>query len=370
MSVATPPVEQAAQETPSPSKRSYGDPWVAIGAGTVAAVGAAAVAVLGLTTVCAALAGTTGVLSAGLLVMRWKSLKQVDNPAGSARFLVVLLIVLAGLALAAPVLIRVFDHHLAVDRNHHRLWPLRGIAITVTAAAAVTHLSAMIDWAFINLRLKGVLGDWTMPCQRSSKWKLYTRMWLAHRVAANLVGRLAIATVIGFAAALIIHIPSVGTKSANGTTTIDGKTLAAIVVPLGATLLVFFLNRFLPVWSLVLNPRLSVGDHIVLAEEYGTGVERRPHYYVVDVANEGAKLLELKDGKPRGGPAAPGKREHDRSLDLVDIPRLLRRQRRYQGCLGTCSMANHHCPVGLGLPVAHEPLVTDGRRSGQPGRGR
>jgi hypothetical protein len=114
---------------------------VAVIFGGVGALSATSAAVLGLTTVSAALAGTTAALSAGLLAMRRSALKaakkkQVDNPAGSAKFVVMMLVVLAILAVAAPVLIRALDWHLAVDRGKHRLWPLRGIAISTTAVCA------------------------------------------------------------------------------------------------------------------------------------------------------------------------------------------------------------------------------------------
>src|SRR4051812_19031977 len=64
VSVATPPVALAGHEIPRPPSRPYDEPWVAVIFGGLGALSAAWVAVLGLTTVCAALAGTTAALSA------------------------------------------------------------------------------------------------------------------------------------------------------------------------------------------------------------------------------------------------------------------------------------------------------------------
>jgi hypothetical protein len=246
-------------------------------------------------------------------------------------------------------------------------------------------MSALIDWAHIRLRLLGVLGNASLPCQHGSdyssvNWSLLTRIWLAHRVAAYVLGRVALAAIIGFGIALLVSdpihpsIPAANSQQASS----QSQPAAAQQVPrrataardsqpelsppilagmatVGAAILVFFINRFLPVWSLVANPRLSVGDRIVLAEEYGTGVTRRPVYYVVDVAIEGVKLLQLDEvGLPKGAAGKDPKRKHDRSLALVDVPRLIRVRGRFTGCDQLCSMANHNCPVGVAGPVRPE----------------
>ena len=90
----------------------------------------------------------------------------------------------------------------------------------------------------------------------------------------------------------------------------------------------------------------------MLAEEYGTGVTNRPVYYVVDVSIEGVKLLQLdEDGLPKGAAGKDPGRKHDRSLALVDVPRLLRFRGRFTGCDQVCSMANHNRPIKIGNAV-------------------
>jgi hypothetical protein len=99
----------------------------------------------------------------------------------------------------------------------------------------------------------------------------------------------------------------------------------------------------------VTNPPIQVGDKVILAEEFGTGVENRPVYYIVDVAIEGVKLLELDEhDQPFGAGLDRG---HDRSLSLADVGRLLRGRQRFQGCSDRCCRANKYCPLSRGESV-------------------
>jgi hypothetical protein len=339
---------------PEPDK-----PVVVIAFGLLTAVSLAGAGVLGLTTV-ATLAGLV-VAVVGVLVMehRRRSLRRarergVERPSAYGRLVLAVLVLSLGLAAAPAVLIRVAG--LALEVEGHRLWPLRGMVLALACIFAVIHVSALIDWAVIRLRLRGVLGDWSMPCQRSptTNWELLTRVWLLHRVAAHVVVRIGLAVFIGFCVALVVPARSGATTPANTVTDqVLSRPVLLLVAPVLAAILVFFLNRFLPVWALVLNPRLSVGDRIVLAEEYGTGVTKQPVYYVVDIAAEGVKLLQLDDGgHPKGAAGRDPEREHDRSINLVDIPRLLRFRGRFNGCRRVCCKANHHCPLRVGMTVS------------------
>lgn len=261
--------------------------------------------------------------------------------------------------------------HDVIGSPPERAWPYQGMAVTVGVCAAVIHVSAMIDWAFIRLRLRGTLGDWAMPCQSakhtmSSNWPLLTRLWLGHRLTAYVVVRIGIVAFVCFVAVAIVDPANVGVSSpmpdipppaTDGPrpTTDPPKWLQPAATALGAVaaaILVFFINRLLPSWALLLNPRVSVGDRVVLAEEFGTGVTARPVYFVVDIAVEGIKLLELDEGdQPLGAAGRDPRREHDRSLLLTDIPRLLRFRGRFSACDEVCCRVQHYCPLRHGNPV-------------------
>lgn len=226
-----------------------------------------------------------------------------------------------------------------------RLWPWRAEAGIAALLASVLYLSSLIDWTYVKPAMGGERGLGTMPCRSSTerRWRTVTRRWLGHRVAAYLALRLAVvaALVVGVVAEVL---------SLNVDIKQSGATVIAAVLGTGGTaILVFFLNRFVPVLTVVSNPPLQVGDQVVLAEEYGAGVAERPVYYVVDVSIEGIKLLELGlDGRPRGSHP----RTHDRSLNVADAPRLLRFRGRFTGCAERCCRANPYCPLGLGERVA------------------
>lgn len=394
-------------------------PVVAGVSGAIAGLLLLLVGMLGLRVVALAIGGALAIVDGALLTGRWWSLRKPrkEERARLSRYGVTMATVTVWTVClaSAPLLLH---ETVGIDVGFHgrHLWPWRGLALSAAALAAIVHVSAMIDWALIRLRLLGVLGDISLPCQSgrkdSSNWKLLTRVWLAHRVVAFLLGRVALPAIIGFGIAGLIIQPtssqqpavtaktgagakkgassaSAGTESqpaaaqrrqgnGSGSSTPSPPVLAALGT-IAAAILVFFINRFLPMWSLISNPRLSVGDRIVLAEEYGTGVSERPIYYVVDVAIEGIKLLQLSES---GLPMAVDRmsllqlaergrimtvagndpaREHDRSLALVDASRLLRFRGRYTGCDVTCSKAYHDCPVGFGKFVSRPPPKPDER---------
>lgn len=426
-------------------------PTVAMLAGLLAIVPMAGIGVLGLMTVALCCGITIAVLDGAVLWLRRRVVRAVPGdrqrlrrfrPAGSVAMVWVTLIAVPAVAFVQSWLVWGLDSQsLTVDASH-RLWPFRGAMIAAFAMPATVHVSSLIDWALIHPRLRGVMGDHGLPCQRttSTDWQLLTRLWLGHRLVASLVGRVGLAVVVGFLTVLIIpggpgnNAPAAGpptpasstastttggttTPSATpapgattatpaptttatttasptpagnaGQTTLNGSTTqttgstgttaqptATIVGAIGAALLVLFLNRLFPAGALVANPRVSVGDRIVLAEEYGTGVDERPVFYVVDISVQGVKLLQLdeedqpirSDGPARRDgisdeagtedPLRPG-RAHDRSVALQDVPRLLRLRGRFGGCAERCCGANHQCPLKAGDLV--DPRVPTGR---------
>lgn len=334
-------MDQATTTRPDPSSDP---PTVVVIFGLLTAAGLWCVGMLGLTTAALGIGATVVVSDVGLMFLRRRSLAtaRFDRvaPANNSGATVTLTIGVLSVVAALPyVLIRSSGLPLEIDEVG-QLWPLRGIALGAVAIAGVVHLSALVDWAYIRPRLLGGLGDRALPCQRheSTSWRLLTKLWLGHRLGAYLIVRLGSAAIIGFAAASFQ--PRIG------------QPTGSIIGAIGAAVLVFFLNRLLPVFALVTNPPLNVGDRVVLAEEYGTGVTDRPVYYVVDVAIEGIKLLQLDEGgHPRGAAGRDPRREHDRSLSLTDVPRLLRFRGRFSGCGELCCRASHYCPHGFGEPV-------------------
>lgn len=360
-----------------PTKRAnpHADPpTVVVVFGLLTAAGLWCVGMLGATTAALALGAAIAVSGGALMVLRARSLRRARNdrvarepPPAAA---VVSAITLIGVVAAAPyVLIRAAGLPLEIDEVG-RLWPLRGIALAAVCITGSVHLSALVDWGYIRLRLRGVLGDRVLPCQRneSTNWDLLTRLWLGHRLAAYVIVRTGLVAIIGLAAAGLQPTDDKGT--ADSADAVITQPSAVIVGAIGAAVLVFFLNRLLPVATLVSNSRVQVGDRIVLAEEFGTGVAQRPVYYVVDVAIEGIKLLELDDaGHPRGAAGRDPRRGHDRSLSLADVPRLLRFRSRFNGCAVVCSRASHNCPRAFGEPVMIGPSEQVDRVPGEASEG-
>jgi hypothetical protein len=350
--------EAASNNQPKP-KADH--PVVAVTAGAFAAASLLMIGALGLTTVVAALGGVVVLISCGLLGVRWRALANaradgIEHDIEKTWPLWLMLALLAAVAAAPAVLLREvgWEHSLAFDTND-RLWPWRGMALCVAVMLLAIQVSALIDWAYIRPHLRGLRGSRALPCQRHSKpnWSWLTRLWLAHRFAASMTVRAGAIGILGFCALLLV--PAHDGDGTGRATEVFSRPMSTVIGAVAAAALVFALNRLMPVVMLVRNPRISVGDRVVFAEEYGTGVNTRPAYYVVDVAVEGVKLLELDGvGQPKGAAGRPPLREHDRSLPLGDVPRLLRFRGRFNGCRIVCCGVNHDCPVRFGNPVRPE----------------
>jgi hypothetical protein len=281
---------------------------------------------LGLTTVAVVLGAAIALLAVALLIASGGRavFEGAKRPGHEITVVWITCALIPIFALVVAILVRRLG---VADIHGNRLWPWRGIAITGCVAVATFFLSSMVDWCYVWPRMRGKGDERDQPCQSStdSRWRGLTRIWLMHRMTAYIVGRLGALVVFGFLFARF-H-PQLSNSVASGIATF----VAAVVV--------FYLNRVVPIGALATNPPLSVGDKVVLAEEYGTGVSDRPQYYVVDVAIEGVKLLEVgaNDHPVRSG-------GHDRSLSLADVHRLLRARQPFEGCSpGSCCGANEHC---------------------------
>lgn len=356
---------QSAHEVAGPDR-----PLVVLVAGVVAAVALVGARVLGMKYVVPVVAGAVVVADALLMVQRWSDLRAARKSARilmrnlprSAGFdswvagLIVALALVGTIPIACPDLGHELER-IAGDGDH-RLWPFRGMVLSFVGGVLAIHVSALVDWAVIRPRLLGTLGTRSFPCQagrkHSTSWRLMTRVWLGHRIAAYLLVRVGLVLLIAFAAAALIdpHVFDPTAKTGTSDPQDWVQPLATVAGAVAAAIFVFFLNRLMPVLALVMNPRLAVGDRVVLAEEFGAGVANQPEYYVVDVAIEGVKLLQLGEGgQPKGAAGKDPHREHDRSLSLADVPRLVRFRGRFSGCDTVCCKANHNCPLRHADPV-------------------
>lgn len=242
---------------------------------------------------------------------------------------------LATLILAGPLLVLLGDWRL---RTSHRPWVFQGIAASLAAAALAVCLSSLVDWYFVAPRLRGA-GERDRPCIDSSAggWRWLTQVWLLHRAVAYTLVRVAFAAGVGvIVVGALKHVPT---------------TTGSLIGATAAVLAAYYLNRVVPVFGFAINPALHVGDKVVLAEEYGVGVEERPVYYVVDVSIDGFQLLEVDEQNLDLPVASEFHRTHDRSVSLAEVQRLLRSRRKFRGCDRVCCRANHYCPLQSGAPT-------------------
>jgi hypothetical protein len=303
---------------------------------TVATGGLAIVAVLGLPVVAAALAFAVTLAAGILLVRNWAATAgEVAGREGWERKAAS--IAVCGLAFIVAGVVLLVDRGVLGVGESGSLWLWRALAVDAAVVFSVFYFSSLVDWCYVVPRLRGLGEVTSLPCQSSTlpRWESLTRIWLAHRIGAFLVGR--VGGLLAFLLLAVRYHPEMSSS--------DVSAMATVV----AALIVFYLNRLVPIGALVTNPPIQVGDKVVLAEEFGTGVEDRPVYYIVDVAIEGVKLLELDEhDRPLGAGLYRG---HDRSLSLADVGRLLRGRQRFEGCSETCCRANRYCPLNRGEPV-------------------
>jgi hypothetical protein len=164
------------------------------------------------------------------------------------------------------------------------------IAIGLAAAASGVFLSAVFDWYYTHPRLAGLIGP--APCETTGngRWVGLTNIWYFHRLLATVV-----------VSAALVGVPS--TLGAIAKTDVASKVW--FFVTLSMTVIVLYTNRdYSSVVRFLKNPRLSVGDVLLLNREQWGGEPQR--IYVLDVAVEGAKVKLLKADDP----------VHVRRLDL------------------------------------------------------
>jgi hypothetical protein len=185
-----------------------------------------------------------------------------------------LLTAVAGLAAALVC-------HLAGTVAWHRT-EAGAIAIGLAAGATGVFVSAVFDWYYTHPRLAGLIGP--APCETSGngRWVGLTNIWYFHRLLATVV-----------VSAVLIGVPStLGTLAKS-----DGASKIWFFVTLSMTAVVFYTNRdYSSIVRFRKNPRLSVGDTLLLSrEQWGSEPQR---VYVLDVAVEGAKVKRLDGYNP------------------------------------------------------------------------
>ena len=201
--------------------------------------------------------------------------------------------------------------------------------LIATVAAILVYVSTLTDWFYVRPYLNGGCGS-ICATSLEDQWRGVTRTWLLHRALAVLGVIAAITTLVTLAANTWIR-------------PID-EVIAGAIGGVAAIIAGYYLTRAASLLAIAINPPVQVGDVIEIAEEFNVHEPGEPReYFVVDVALEGVKLLQLQPGDviPREGPDA--RRTHDRSVDVMEISKLLRGRRAVKPCAERCQLLTKHC---------------------------
>lgn len=236
------------------------------------------------------------------------------------------------LLLIAPTLIVVLipgaTGLLDITASSHRTVVLAMLVIA-TVASYLIFISTLMDWFYVRPYLRGGHGT-ICATSLDGQWRGVTRVWLLHRAVATL--------------GVIAGITALVALSANSWVKPIDETVAGIIAAAATIIAGYYLTRAAPLLAIAINPPVQVGDVIEIAEEFNV---HRPselrEYFVVDVALEGVKLLQVEEGDhvPRSGPDA--RRTHDRTVDVMEISKLLRGRRPVKPCSEACQHLTEHC---------------------------
>jgi hypothetical protein len=218
------------------------------------------------------------------------------------------------------------------------------LALLFPAAIALAGISAssMVDWYYVLPRIAGVV--WQRPCRApqttaglagcpAGDWLVLTRHWYRHRWAAEALTIGCVFAAAGSAAFTLLQPADTSSRIALGVGVVAASGIAAVRVKnvgQGA--------------DEGLHPTAHLGEVLQIANDRDA---TRSWYYVVDVALEGMKALELIDlGGDRGlglGPRGSWKRE-DRCIPIADLRRLVMRHEDVPLCPSNmCNKANFYC---------------------------
>ena len=231
-----------------------------------------------------------------------------------------------------------------ISASSHRAVVLAMLVIAAVAAYLI-FMSTLMDSFYVLPHLRGGRGT-ICATSLEERWRAVTRIWLLHRAAATF-------GVIAGATALIA-------LSANSWIRPIDETVAGVIAAIATIIAGYYLTRAAPLLAMAINPPVQVGDVIQIAEEFNV---HKPgelrEYFVVDVALEGVKLLQVGEGDeiPSAGPDA--RRTHDRTVDVMEISKLLRGRRPVRPCSGKCQLLTKHCacPSGAWLPAGNPASV-------------
>ena len=185
-----------------------------------------------------------------------------------------------------------------------------------------------------------------------------TRVRLLHRLAATLGFVAGLAAVVGL--------------TANQWIRPFDETVAGVIAAAATILAGYYLARAAPLVALAINPPVQIGDVVHLAEQFNVPDPNRVReYFVVDIALEGVELLELEDSRVVSPEVVNEDRRHDRTIDVGDITKLLRKRVPMTACGASCRRLNRHClgPSVGGRP-AERPRVTRSASAERVGRER
>ncbi|MGN6257103.1 MAG: hypothetical protein ACTHN3_05030 [Solirubrobacterales bacterium] len=201
--------------------------------------------------------------------------------------------------------------------------------LITTVVLYLVFASTLTDWFYVLPHLRGGCGT-ICATSLEGQWRGVTRVWLLHRALATLGG-------IAGATALVAI-------AANSWVRPIDETVAGAIAAVATIIAGYYLTRAAPLLAIAINPPVQVGDVIEIAEEFNVhkpGALRE--YFVVDVALEGVKLLQVgeEDVIPRSGPDA--RRTHDRTVDVMEISKLLRGRRPVKPCARGCQRLTKYC---------------------------
>jgi hypothetical protein len=218
-----------------------------------------------------------------------------------------------------------------ITEGSHRAVVLAMLVIA-TVMSYLVFISTLTDWFYVLPHLRGGCGT---ICATSLEgvWRGVTRVWLLHRALATL--------------GAIAGVTALVALAANSWVRPLDEIVAGVIAGVATIIAGYYLTRAAPLLAIAINPPVQVGDTIEIAEEFTVHKpEDLREYFVVDVALEGVKLLQVQesDHVPRDGPDA--RRTHDRTVDVMEISKLLRGRRAVRPCRERCQRFSEHCACG------------------------
>jgi hypothetical protein len=204
-----------------------------------------------------------------------------------------------------------------------------GIAAALATALASIFISTFVDYYYVGPLMRENVEEEFMLCRSSltARWRTVTKFWLFHRLGA----------ILGFVLGLVAAVTLSALPIVN-----FNQVAAGAVAALTTILAGFYLVRARDVIAFAVRPAFHVGDKIQLD---GDGEDRERMYFVVDVAMEGVRLLELTGPNDEVPNVLESRREHDRILDFSEAAQVLRCRRRFKPCgQKECKRVNAYCP--------------------------